>query len=222
MKKEKIVVTSTPENYFLKALPLIHQIVSRKLNFFYVDFVEDIEQKVILSLWKWKLSHSDKKLSDEDWLKLTNTSTRNEIKRFFSNRSRQPMSLTEVTERSLFDNPPETLQTPPPFGNTKTEVSSLVRKMWKILQKQSLFEKAVFLLKDRKIINYLVLCKCCGIEEIAETLEMTTDEFKRLYKTLPFSDENLRLWLAKKLNREFKANQIHKARHRIRAKFKNI
>ncbi|HRH40134.1 MAG TPA: hypothetical protein PKY82_00725 [Pyrinomonadaceae bacterium] len=218
MKTEKTPVTATQEKYFRNTFPLIHLIVSQKLTALYTEYGEDIKQKVVLSLWKWKLKRPEKELSEEEWLKLSNTSTTNEIKRFYSTQMSQTVSLSDISENVPSDNFPDSLLTNPPTGNTNTEVRSLLLEMWKAVKKQSLREKAALLLPNRKIINYFYYHRCCDITELAGALELNPDEFKLLYHSLPLSDTEIGLWLGKKLNQEIKADQIHKARHRMRGK----
>ncbi|HRH44131.1 MAG TPA: hypothetical protein PKY82_21040 [Pyrinomonadaceae bacterium] len=218
MKTEKTPVTATQEKYFLNTFPLINSIIFRKLNAFYTDYVEDIKQKVILSLWKWKLLRPEKELTEEEWGKLSNSSTNNEIKRFQKANMSQPTSLDEMTETGQGEVSAESLQTPSPVGNTRAEASSLLREVWKVIKKQSLREKFALLLQDREIINHLFLYECCDITEVAESLELSTDEFSKFYQRLPLSNTAIGLLLGQKLKKEIDGEQISKARQRIRKK----
>lgn len=222
MNPERTPVAATQEKYFLNTFPLIHLILMHKLSAFCLDQVDDIKQKVALSLWKWLLRRPDKELTEEEWLKLSNTSTHNEIKHLWTTQMSQTISLSEISESQPSKNLPSTLQVPPPTGNTKTETASLIKEYWKIIKKQTLMEKSSLLLENRKILVYLFSHRCCGIKEVAESLEITTDEFKKLYKSLPLSNDKIGLWLAPKLNKEIKADQISKARQRMRAKLKSF
>lgn len=217
MNTEKTPDAATQEKYFLNTFPLMNLIILQKLNALYLDYLEDIKQKVALSLWKWKVRRPEKELSEEEWAKLINTSTQNEIKRFHSDKMSRATSLSDVSENSQAENL-VVLQTSSPLGNTPTEAASLLLQIWQVIKEQTLREKFALLLRDREIINHLVSYKCCGINEVAATLELTTDEFLQVYRSLPFSDAEIGICLGKKLEKEVNAEQISKARQRMRAK----
>ena len=217
MKTEKTPETATQEKYFLNTFPLMNFLILQKLNSFYSDYLEDIKQKVALNLWKWKIRRPDKNLSEEEWAKLANTSTCNEIKRFHSDKMSHSASLSDISENNQAQLS-DVLQTSSPLGNTPTEAASLLSQIWQVIKEQTLREKFALLLRDRQIINHLISYKCCGIKEIAGVLELTTDEFLQLYRSLPFSDAEIGTYLGKKLETKVNAEQVSKARQRIRAK----
>lgn len=222
MNPEKTPAISTQEKYFLNTFPLINLIVLQNLNAYYSDYVEDIKQKVVLSLWKWKLSRSEKELTEVEWLKMANTSTRNEIKRFYSDQIHLSISLSDVKETDSGSKLSEKLQTPSPAGNTASEVDSLLRQTWEIVKNQTLREKYALLFKGREIINHLFYYKVCGIKEIADSLELTKDDFLKIYQTLPLSDYEISLLLAQNLQIKVTADNVVKSRQRIRAKLKKL
>lgn len=221
MDTEKTPVAATQEKYFLNAFPLMNLIILQKLNSLYSDYLEDIKQKVALSLWKWKVRRPEKELSEEQWAKLANTSTQNEIKRFHSDKMRRTTSLPDISENHQAEIS-QGLQTSSPQGNTPTEAASLLSKIWRVIKEQTLREKFALLLREREIINHLISYKCCGIKEIAEVLELTTDDFLQIYRSLPFTDSEIADCLGKRLEKKINAEQVSKARQRIRAKLQSF
>lgn len=73
-------ISAEQEKLLLDTMPVIKRIASSKLSFSYRDFIEDITQKVFLKLWNWKSRRENVVLNEEEWKKLANTATQNEIR----------------------------------------------------------------------------------------------------------------------------------------------
>lgn len=217
---------SAQEKYFLETLPLIRRLVGQKLNAYYRDAAEDISQKVILKLWKWKTRHPEREISEEEWRKLANTAAQNEIKTFYRHKSHRERQLPETTENGSRHAAEDALAAPDSpaelAGNTRAELRSLLVYVWNLLAAQSLREKQALLLKSDELIIYLISYRCCGIRELAAALELKEEEFVALLPRLPLGNEEIGRLLESKLTSKVAPAQVIKARHRARAKLKRM
>ncbi len=188
-EKESDKNTSTEqERLMLETIPIIRRIAGSKLSLFYHDSIEDITQKVLLKLWKWKSGRTDKNLTGEEWKKLANTATQNEVITFYSHNSKKETRLsdTETTEELFFKVPTEKIE-----GNTELEVRSLLVCLWKVVQSFTLRQKYSILLQNQEFIVDLITTNCCKISDIADALSLEKDMLAQIIRLLPLPDDEI-------------------------------
>lgn len=211
--KEQNICALAQEKYFLNTFPLIRQIASRNLGVLNADAVEDISQTVALRLWKGK--KDDRVLSEEEWRKIANRATQNEIKRFCGSKFHKNVSLSEIEEDRFDSMINGCLQI---AGNTDSEVRSTLKYLWKTIGNFSIRQKYALLFQKRDFIFELVSRKCCTIEEIADSLDVKREEFIWLSKRMPLSDEEIQRLLETKLCETVTIKQVWMARGKAKAK----
>jgi len=221
MQAEKLLNSQIQEKYFLDTFPLIHHLASRKLSAHCHGTVEDIAQKVMLKLWSWKTLRSERELSEDEWRRIANTTTQNEIKRFYGDKSQREVSLSATKENGDFARLIEKLLQSEIEGNTDLELRSLLLQIWKSILNQSLREKYALLLKSRELLNRLFAHGCCKIKEATDVLDLTKEEFIEIYRSLPLSDADIAVLVERKLNQPTTSENVLKARQRARAKIRN-
>lgn len=219
MEQEQLPISSIQENLYLRTFPFIRQLTAQKLSRFCFEAIEDITQQVMLKLFQWKTRRVDRELSQEEWLRLANTATQNEIRRYYANQKRQQNDFPREAGGNgyvswLIDKAPKYRIE----GNTDEELRSLLFNLWKTLQLQTQREKYALLFGKVEIIRYLILYRCCTIDELAEALELTKPDFLSIYKSLPMPDQEIAGILGNKLNRQITSETIWKARQRARKK----
>jgi DNA-directed RNA polymerase specialized sigma24 family protein len=203
------------EQYLLETVPLIRRIINRKLNRSFVSAADDISQKVFLKLWKW-ISRSKKELTGEEWQKLANTATQNEIKTFYSHKSNKEV-LSIDDEDSIREDGLAFLE-----GDTELEVNSLAVSSWKEIKNLSLRQKYALLLQKQELIFYLVASKCCQIDEVAEHLQVSNERFLQIFQLLPLSDEKISEIFFEVTNEKLTTKQIWEARSKARTKLYKV
>ncbi len=181
-------VSGEQEKLLLETIPIIRRIAGSKLSSLYHDSVEDITQKVLLKLWKWKSGRSDKILTGEEWKKLANTATQNEVNTFYSHGSKKETRLsdTETTEDLFFKLPNSKIE-----GNTELEVRSLLVCVWKVVQSFTLRQKYSILLQNQEFIVDLITTNCCKISDIADALNLEKDMLAQIIRQLPLPDDEI-------------------------------
>lgn len=220
MQNEKLLASSVQEKYFLNTFPLIQKIASRRLSVYCQATVEDITQKVMLKLWSWKTARSERDLTEDEWGRLANIAAQNEVKRFYAGKQQREVPLAEITENTDFHRLTETATEVEIEGNSEIELRSLLGQMWKLILNQSLREKYALLLKNRELLNHLFAYRCCNIQEATDVLELTKDEFIKIYRSLPLSDQDIAVILRRQLGEEVSAENVLKARQRAKAKIR--
>lgn len=221
MQEQQSLVAPDQEKYFLETFPLIQRVAAHRLSVYCQHTVEDITQKVMLKLWSWKTSRTERDLSQEEWQRLANTTTQNEIKRFYAGKSRKEVSLSEISENINYGRLTDGLIRSEIEGNTESELHSLLTQMWKSILNQSLRERYALLLKSRELLNRLFAHKCCNIKEAADALRLTKEEFIEIYRNLPLSDADIAVCLERKLQEPITSENVLKARQRAKAKIRN-
>jgi DNA-directed RNA polymerase specialized sigma24 family protein len=181
-------ISGEQEQLLLETIPIIRRIAGSKLSALYHDSIEDITQKVLLKLWKWKSRRNDKNLTVEEWKKLANTATQNEVNTFYSHNSKKETRLsdTEIPEELFFKVPNANIE-----GNTELEVYSILVCVWKVVQSFSLRQKYSILLQNQEFIVDLITTKCCKISEIADVLMLEKDVLAQIIRELPLPDEEI-------------------------------
>lgn len=220
MKEEIISTTFIQEEYFIQTIPLIRQIAVRKLYRYSYDSVDDIVQKVALKLWSWKLNHQQKYLSEEDWLKLANCATQNEIRSFYTDKSRREIALSEIDElHSVFISKAPDCEL---LGNTEPEVRSLLKQLWTAIQTLSLRQKYALLFRNTQFIIDIIGNRVSSIKGVAESFELSIDELKALIVELPLADDQIRYLLEDKLQEKIALKHIWSARIKAKLKLINV
>lgn len=218
MKEENISGSSVQDAYFLKTLPLIRQIAVRKLIGLHRYAAEGIIQKVALKLWRWKLRHPQKELSEDEWQRLANIATQNEVKNFYSSRLRKEISLSEVSEEEIMLLTETQIEM---SGDTPAEVRSLLAQLWTAMQRLSLRQKYALLFRNADYIIDLIGNEVSSLKEIAASLELSTEELKEIVMNLPLEDERIRNLLETKLQEKITVKQVWAARDKAKIKLRN-
>lgn len=218
MREENVFCSSARQDgCFLETLPLIRRIADCKLRGFYRQAVEGVVQRVALKLWKWKLRHPQKMLSEDDWQRLANRATHNEIKNFYSSRLRKEISLSEISEEEIVvENKTQIEMT----AEASAELRSLLTRLWTAAQQLSLRQKYAFLLRNADYIIDLIGNEVSSLNEIAESLELTGEELKEVIVNLPLADERIRSLLETKLQEKITAKQVWSARNKAKTKLR--
>ena len=232
MKKELFLVSPAEESDFLNTYPLIRRIAARGLRFNH-QAAEDIAQEVMCKLWQWRMrrrvedengSQNDSgspppPLSADDWCRLANTTTRNEIKTFFAAKHQKEVALPETFAVDAAAASGRSLVTRIE-GDTRCELVSQMSGIWKSFLNLSFREKCAFALKERALCNRLILYGCCTVREIAAALEISPEEFAEIYRHLPLANAEIARLIEKKLGQPVAADKITKARQRARARIR--
>lgn len=221
MKKEDTEeesVSSHREKDFACVAPLIHKVISRKLGSRHRDWVEDLKQKVFLKLWRWKEDHKfEDDLTEEEWRKLANVAAHNEVTDFFREKYIRDVPFSqmndamqqEITEIESY----EVLA-----GNSKPEICSLLKLVWRAAQKLTLRQKYAYFLPFSDFIVEFILCECCSIEELAFYFEVSESKLSEIIDRLPLSEENIGKLLEAKLGGKIAPKQIWEARSKAKAR----
>lgn len=217
MKEENVFNPSRQDEYFLKTLPLIRRIAARKLRGHYRPAAEGIIQRVALKLWRWKLRYPQKELSADEWQRLANSAAHNEVKNFYSSRLRKEISLSEISEEEIVVLNKTQIEMP---GDTSAEVRSLLVQLWTAMQQLSLRQKYALLLRNADYIIDLIGNEVSSLKEIAESLELSTEELKEIIMNLPLEDERIKKLLERKLQERITVKQVWAARNKARIKLR--
>ena len=208
-------IPAEQEKYLLETVPLIRRIVGRKLHRSFISASDDISQKVFLKLWKW-ISKSKKELTSEEWQKLANTATQNEIKTFYSHKSNQEI-LSIDDEEAIREDGFAFVE-----GDTELEVNSLAVSAWDEIKNLSFRQKYALLLQKQELIFYLVASKCCQTDEVALHLQLSNERFLEIFQLLPLPDEKISEIYFEVTNEKLTTKQIWEARSKARTKLYKI
>jgi DNA-directed RNA polymerase specialized sigma24 family protein len=208
-------IPTDQEQYLLETVPLIRRIVGRKLLNIYSASRDDVSQRVFLKLWKW-VSKSKRELTNEEWQKLANTATQNEIKTFFSHKSNKE-SLSIEDQDTYHKAGVVTIE-----GDSEREVNSLAISVWRDIKDLSLRQKYALLLQKQELIFYLVASKCCQIDEVAHHLQMSKEKFLEIYQLLPLSDERISEIYFEVSQEKLTTKQVWEARSKARTKLSKV
>jgi hypothetical protein len=189
--KSQSVTSTTQEEYFLKTFPLIRQIIARKLSPCHFAEAEDIAQEVKLGLLTWKTNRSDRTLSYDEWCRIANTATQNEIKSFYKKKSNQLFLMESIDDEKpeILDN--QNLQATSAEGDSQMELHSLLTQICKFLQTLSPSELYAVLFKKQELISLLIGYRVFGFREMAELLKLTRAELEQIVEKLPLSDTQI-------------------------------
>lgn len=211
------------EEYFLQTTPLIRQITYSKLNSSYYDAVEDIAQKVLLKLWQWRVRRAANDLSADEWQRLANTATQNEIKTFYTQKFHSEVPLSQVEDdesipRSRIDK----FTVNEIEGNTSAETRSLIVFVWKGINELTFRQRFALLLQKPELITQLIASGQCSIGEIAGKLSLSEPELLQILEELPYSDEQVAKAYEKACGEKLETVQVWKARSKARLKMAKI
>jgi hypothetical protein len=218
MKEENVFTPARQDDYFLNTLPLIRRIAARKLRGHYHHAVEGIIQRVALKLWRWKLRYPQKELSADEWQRLANSATQNEVKNFYSSRLRKEISLSEISEEEIVVLNKTQIEMP---GDTSAELRSLQGQLWTAMQQLSVRQKYALLFRNADYIIDLIGNEVSSLREIAAALELSTEELKEIIVNLPLSDERIKKLLETKLQERITVKQVWAARNKAKLKLRN-
>jgi len=207
------------ENSFLAALPVVRKIVRRRVVALGQAEASDLEQGIILRLLIWREKNHEKcaEMSDSDWESLAARTAYNETNRHFSKNGDAvylPVDAASEVESSQ-----------PLAGNSDIEFQSLAQFLWQETCQLTLRQRRALLLRGRKFVVYLLKC---GIkdEELAQSLELATDEWLKIKMKLPLPDAETARYTGgssgESRNPESAIKSIKKARHEARARLRKL
>lgn len=204
------------ENLFLGALRIVRRIV-RRSSPLQKDYSSDIEQGIVLRLWRWKNAYRERsdRMSAEDWNAFAARTTYNEINRFLARRK----TIEHVPIEAI----PEVSQ-PSIAGYAEIEVSMLVRTVWQEICSLTLRQRRALLLQSQQLVIYL-LQSGVSDEELAQCLGFERDDWCGIRDQLPLSDARI-AEVTKLLGHDRgsirSVKSVKKARHEARAKLKKV
>jgi DNA-directed RNA polymerase specialized sigma24 family protein len=191
---------------------LIRNLVGKKLNTLYIDYLEDITQTVLVKLLKWKAKRSDFEISEEDWLKIVNVAAQNAVKTFYSQKVRREIP-TEDADLNDLAGKSQIIKTE---GNTDVELRSLLLPLWEAFQTLPIRQKIAFILSNEHFIIELLVNKCCSIKELSDSVNLPEKDFTLLLEKIPLSDEEISRILEKNLKESISTRNVWKARNRAK------
>jgi DNA-directed RNA polymerase specialized sigma24 family protein len=204
------------EEHILKTVPLVRRIVGYRLGSSFPNYVEDIVQKVILNLWRWKDKREGLPLSEEEWQKIANRAAQNEVKMLYRQNLGREVFITDLSEPDKEFEIPALNKTAD--GNTEAESHSLLNYVWITIQELSTRQRYALLFQKQELIVYLLTGKCCKLNELAEFLNLSKETLLGIIRALPYSDEQICDFFRQNLNEEVTPKQIWEARGKARVK----
>lgn len=215
---DRVAETTEPpsENLFLGAMRIVRKIVRRR-SFPQKDYSSDIEQGILLRLWRWKNTYRERsdRMSGEDWNAFAARTSYNEINRFLAGRkSAEHIPIEAIAEFSQ----------PSVEGHAEVEVSTLVRIVWQEICSLTLRQRRALLLQSQQLVIY-ILHSGVSDEELARFLGFELDDWYDIRDELPLPDARI-AEVIKRLGRNrgstSSAKSIKKARHEARAKLEKV
>lgn len=209
------------EDSFLAALPVVRKIVRRRVVALGQAEASDLEQGIILRLLVWREKNHEKsaEMSDGDWESLAARTAYNETNRHFSKSAR-----TEATNLPL-DAASEIESLQSLAGDSDTEFQSLAQFVWQETCQLSLRQRRALLLRSRKFVIYLLTAGITD-EELAQSLELATDEWLEIKMKLPLPDAETARYAGESSTENQKPEStiksIKKARHEARARLRKL
>ena len=215
--KENNPLASQQEKYFLNTFPLINNLILKKSNFIPPRFVNDLIQQVKFKLWRWKQNHlQDKELTLEEWKKIVNVATKNEIRDYYRRKENQNVLFSElINGEQIIEQ--RSFQQPSVEENTRYESITLLLRIWQKYQYLSLRQKYAFLFHKYEFVTYLLKYGCCSPKDIADSLILGENEFVILLGQLPLTDTEILNLLVNKFGEELTVKQIWTARSKDKA-----
>ena len=204
-------------DYLLTALPVVQKIVRRKTVFFWQSEASDLVQAVALRLLKWRNKHREKSegMSKDEWQSFAAKTAYNEINRYYSDNSK----INIVPLDAALGCPEEIAG-----GQQDAEIFLRVLELWQEICSLSLRQRRALLFGSQELVVYILKIGISD-EEIAENLNLTTDEWARVKENLPLLDLQIAKIIKEKGNQKSAraiANSIKKARHEARLKLRRV
>lgn len=208
---------SDSDDYLLTALPVVQKIVRRKTVFSWQSEASDLVQAVALRLLNWRKKHQKKseEMSKDEWQSFAAKTAYNEINRHFADNSLNDVVLDSVQEAAAA----EYIE-----GQSEIEVFSLALEVWQKICILSLRQRQALLFGSQELVMYLLKIGITD-EELAEKLNLTTEDWAEVKNSLPL--KNLQIaQILKELGNENTieaiAKSMKKARHEARAKVRRL
>lgn len=215
---EKVNNTETSAvNSLLTNFPLISKIVKRGL-YYSQNAAEDVSQKVLINLWRWRTKDIDRNLSEEELTKISVRAAQNEVVQFYRSNGKKNQTTDYLEELAV----PPSDSAGLVEGNTEKEVNSLAILAWNEVKLLSLRQKYALLLQKQELIFYLVGSRCCQIQEIADDLELSKEKFVEIFQMLPISDERIGEIFYDVTGEKLTPKQIWEARCKARKKLAKV
>lgn len=215
MKEENCPAASQQEKYFLNTFPLIKQIILSKSGIIPSRFIDDLIQQVRFKLWKWKEKNNhNQDLSFNDWQKLANVVTKNEITDYCRRKENRNVLFSEIAEDENFGSDfrdPYSLE-----GNSHYELTTFLLLLWQKFQQLSLRQKHAFIFKKDDFLELLLKFGCCSPKDIANSLALSETEFVVLLGKLPLSDTDIQNLLTNKIGENLTIEQLWVARSKAK------
>ncbi|MBA3632472.1 MAG: hypothetical protein H0W58_06655 [Acidobacteria bacterium] len=216
---KKLNSRSYSEESLLAVIPTVKKIVWRKLYSVQHTDAPDVVQKVILQLLTWRENQPGKseQMTENEWQAFASKTTYHAVNRHLSNNKYLIEPLEAVAEISGENHI---------FGNTETEVASLLRVFWQEICELSLRQRRALLLNSELLI---VILKQNGVgnQKLCEILELNEGDFSEIFVRLPLPDAQIALLTAIRGNKENQSiasltKSIKKARYEARARLKKL
>lgn len=207
------------EDSFLAALPVVRKIVRRRVVSLRQAEASDLEQRIIVRLLNWRSKYPEKseKMSEGDWESLAARAAYNETNRHFSKNgdaNHLPLDAASGIESPRFL-----------AGDSKAELRSLASFVWQETCRLSVRQRRALLLRSRKFVVYLLTAGITD-EELAQSLQLATDEWLEVKSRLPLSDAQAARFIGESggeiRNPESAIKSIKKARHEARARLRKL
>lgn len=210
------------EDSFLAALPVVQRIVRRRLAASgQADAASDLEQGIVLRLLVWREKNHEKseQMSPDDWQSLAARTAYNETNRHFSKSATANAASLSLDAASEIESPL------PLAGNSETEFRSLAQYIWQETCQLSLRRRRSLLLRSRKLVVYFLTGGITD-EELAQSLELATDEWLEIKIKLPLPDAETARYTGESSGEtrkpESAIKSIKKARHEARARLRKL
>ena len=214
---EDLSYDADSDDYLLAAIPVVQKIVRRKTVFSWQSEASDLVQAVALRLLNWRKKHQEKseEMSKDEWQSFAAKTAYNEINRHFADNALNDVSLDSIQEAAAADYIE---------GQSEVEVFSLTLEVWQKICNLSLRQRQSLLFGSQELVIYLLKIGITD-EELAEKLNLTTEDWAEIKNRLPL--KNLQIaQILKEIGNENSieaiAKSMKKARHEARAKVRRV
>ncbi len=214
---EDLSYEADSDDYLLASLPVVQKIVRRKTVFSWQSEASDLVQAVALRLLNWRKKHQEKseEMSKDEWQSFAAKTAYNEINRHFADNALNDVSLDSIQEAAAADYIE---------GQSEVEVFSLTLEVWQKICNLSLRQRQSLLFGSQELVIYLLKIGITD-EELAEKLNLTTEDWAEIKNRLPL--KNLQIaQILKEIGNENSieaiAKSMKKARHEARAKVRRV
>lgn len=195
---------SKSDDSLIAAIPIVQKIAQRKLINSWQTEIADLVQTVALRLTSWKNRYAVKSslMSTADWDSFSARTAYNEVNRHFSRNSNTMLPIDAIYE--IPSN--EKVE-----GDSAAEVSSLVQRVWQEICCMSLRQRQALILCSQELVVYL-LADSVTDSELAESLNLTIDEWYVIKAKLPLTDLEIAPISIEKAKRKMIENETKRLR----------